>query len=66
MKTDALFFALLDRLAMDRMRRALNAKVRELSDNRPHHQACRIGGLFQGMHVDMSGSPCWCGESNLR
>lgn len=66
MQTDALFFLLLDRLDLDRRRRDLNARVRDASADRPHHQACRVGGLFTGSGpVDMSGSPCWCGERDM-
>lgn len=63
--TDALFFLLLDRLALAASRRALNARVRDASEGRPHHQACRLGGIFTGMPADMSGSPCWCGEQDM-
>lgn len=49
------------RLKLQIQRTNLNARVLKLSNGRPHHQACFIGGLSTGMAADLSGSPCWCG-----
>lgn len=48
-----------------KLRRATNEMVKRYSKGRAHHQGCDVGGLFTGMAADCSGSPCWCGSSEV-